>query len=92
MPNFFLRTPLKGCFWLQEYSNAYECTLLNQKWNCYFYYGFDVKQEKCYLQFQKFVRVSVGKKENFLYGLETLNYYAPQLWTFFVKELSKETQ
>ena len=61
----------------------------NQKWICFPNDGFNVKQRKCYLQFQKFARVSVEKKEKRFYSLETLSYRATQLWTLF-SEKSKQ--
>ena len=41
------------------------------------------------LQFQKFARVPVGKKERFFYGLEPLSYCVPQLWTLLPREIKQ---
>ena len=41
------------------------------------------------LQFQNFVRVLVGKKENFLLCLETLSYCAFQLWTLLSEKFNQ---
>ena len=52
------------------------------------HHGFNVMYEKYYLQFQKFAKVPVRKKENFFFdGLETLSYRALQLWTLLLEEI-----